>query len=816
MKKTLVGWLCLVPFVAQAALTLCRNGGTDYVIVTPDRPSPKVTEAIEDMQGLLKQSTGADFPVIPPAEADRHDRRIFVGFSDAMRNVAGAIEEPANEERVFRTIGDDILIYGGGRCGTAFALYQFLEEKLGMRFYHFWGDTHVPTHDTLTLEPFDRSVQPSFLYRILRISHLRVGGCPTAAAYARRSRMHDLWSRWVPMETIGSNCHTLFRLVPPHGTAEDRPPMLAPPYPIFRDTNYFETHPEYFSLSQSGERSDREQLCFSNPGLRRLLTENVEKYLVSRGVQPEDHAVIGIDQGDQHSGRFCWCEDCRALEEKYQSPGGPLYDYLIETASPYFKERYPNLILRFLAYRARQTEVPPAPETLPGGRLPENLCPFLAMLYGDFSKPWNAPSNQAGWNNLLGWSRVSHHPWLYYYPTTYARPMPHMPLFGNVGRVAEEYRLAHGLNARFIYVDQESYFMRSNIGFVALNLFLQSQIANDVTRDVPALVSEYMNAIYGSAAPMMERYFTELERRGAEDDGFLRWNPDPRFAEYVTPANLLRWQNDFDEMERRVAAEPRALLHVRAARTNLDQNTLLLWQDGLRKIPDWASLSADEVYERYQRTLDLVKEHTLDVDFEDGRIGRATRQRTYDATVKLWRDTGKHFYTIAKGGRPLPEMFDRVPAEDIRQATLHLNKLPLPFDDEAAFGVAVITDAPANGRVSFRYRDHTGTHPAVSRTVTLTEGEPYTVYYVGRVKLSRDSTIHVPAPRVYTHPLFGAVGGSAGAFVGHAYDASKPDREWDVYASCRLRDGQVYTDRVILVKTDGETPPIPDETEAVQ
>jgi len=91
--------------------------------------------------------------------------------------------------------------------------------------------------------------------------------------------------------------------------------------------------------------------------------------------------------------------------------------------------------------------------------------------------------------------------------------------------------------------------MRSNAGFAALNVFLQTRIANNVTLDVDTLVSEYMSAIYGAAAERMKAYFYEQERLGAADDGYLRWNPDPRFANYITPANLLKWQKGFDEME---------------------------------------------------------------------------------------------------------------------------------------------------------------------------------------------------------------------------------------------------------------------------
>jgi len=787
----------LSPLALFAELMLCENHRTEYVIVTPDTPTAEETAAITDMGELLKEATGADFRIVTPAEAGRYHKRIFVGYSAAMRDLAGKIGGLENEARVFRNIGDDILIYGGGRCGTTFAIYQFLDEQLGMRFYHPWGDKKVPKYFTLAMMDFNRKMMPSYIVRDWNRSSYTQVGCPTAQLFGRRARMHD--NSFNPISIKGAGVHTFFLFVNPFGQATNRPVAIPSPYPIFKDTHYFETHPEFFSLLKNGKRSDRNHFCFANAELRRTLTQNVEKYLQSCKMEKDETAVINIEQQDVGD-HFCWCDGCQELERKYKSPGGPLYDYLIETASPYFRERYPNLILRFLAYNREQTEFPPPPETLKNGKLPDNLCPFLAMLTADFSKPYNSKSNQSVWDSLQGWGKIAHQMWYYYYPTTYARPLVHMPLFGNVLRIPREYQLGHDLNVRYTYIDQESYFMRSNAGFVALNVFLQTRIANDVTRDIDALVSEYMSAIYGSAAENMKAYFYELERLGAADDGYLRWNPDPRFANYITPANLLKWQKNFDEMERLVAHEPRALLHVQCARLNLDQNTLHLWQECRLAIPDWP-LNAKDLNRRYLATIEQVKANTFGPADQNGKPDK-NRTLVRDMVEQCWRDNGIHFFNLAKGGKPLPEAFKRFPAATIRQLTCSLNKLTLPFDDEAAFGVAVITEAPANGKVGFTYVDRTKKYSNLSKTVTLVDGEPYTAHLIGRVKLSRDCSVMVPAPKTYTRAYGGQAGGYAEAFAGHLYDAANPGQEWDVYVSGRIKEGKVYTDRVVLVKAE--------------
>ena len=43
-------------------------------------------------------------------------------------------------------------------------------------------------------------------------------------------------------------------------------------FPWQHKKNYFETHPGYFTINDQGQRVSHEQLCFSNPALRKELT----------------------------------------------------------------------------------------------------------------------------------------------------------------------------------------------------------------------------------------------------------------------------------------------------------------------------------------------------------------------------------------------------------------------------------------------------------------------------------------------------------------------------------------------------------------
>ena len=155
---------CVMPLLAEHLLT--RHGKAEYVLVIPENCSKELLDAVVDMTQILKESTGADFQTVKSEEAYWHDKRIFIGRSIAMESIAKP-KTPCNEERIYKSIGKDIVIYGGGRCGDVFAVYQFLMDTIGFRTLHFWGDSIIPRHPKLDLPKLNYDRVPSYIYRDL-------------------------------------------------------------------------------------------------------------------------------------------------------------------------------------------------------------------------------------------------------------------------------------------------------------------------------------------------------------------------------------------------------------------------------------------------------------------------------------------------------------------------------------------------------------------------------------------------------------------------------------------------------------------------
>ncbi|MFO1003792.1 MAG: hypothetical protein U0936_25960, partial [Planctomycetaceae bacterium] len=60
----LIGLFTLTSHLQAEDITLSKDGDTDYVIVTPAKPSPEEVTAAEWLSAALKQVTKADFKIV--------------------------------------------------------------------------------------------------------------------------------------------------------------------------------------------------------------------------------------------------------------------------------------------------------------------------------------------------------------------------------------------------------------------------------------------------------------------------------------------------------------------------------------------------------------------------------------------------------------------------------------------------------------------------------------------------------------------------------------------------------------------------------
>ena len=768
------------------SVTLANHGRTEHRIVIPVEANPTDRFAAEELKTFLGESTGADFPIVTESGSPSAAKRtIEIGTAWARAQVArvhpAALED---EESVYVVRGGCVAIAGGGRTGNAYGVYSFLERELGCRWFSITGDNLVPRHPQLTVCEKTVAEKPVLAYRCI----LEVGGAMDRESgdhlFLFRNRINQVarnYENVLATNLVGAlvprirdnprGCHTLYEYIPPRGQEA-----------------YFKTHPEFFTLDESGKRVER-HLCFSCPGLRKEMTKNFLAHVARSGGK----GFFDLSQNDA-GGRFCCCPGCRKLEEKYGAPCGPLLDYLIEL-SPVLKARHPDAIVHTFAYHKDSTQKPPKGID----RLPDNVAIVFPPVDDDFSKDLAHPNNVETLNDLRHWCRLGK-VWLWGYPVPYAMPTP---VCGTLGRTAADVRLCAeaGLTGTYIQHDVGTKF---GCGFADAQMWMLMQAYRDPTRDWRTLRDEFCRFYYDAAAEDVIAYDEFLERGRESLKSFV--TSFGCLDGFLTPEQVVDWQERFSRMEEKVGSRPDVVQRLRELRLPLDVLTLSRWEV-LRQKGLSVAGGADGVHARARAALDrgVARRITL-----DGPRGDALRRRYRDCRFSKILDI-KHFLASVTV-KPLPEEFKGIPEDRIVQVFVDespyqsVKRVAMP---DAATGFALVeTDVPEDKQLvpfPVGVYDKTGERYVLKSPIPadrIVPGE-FRLYKLGR------GTISSPHSFIW---------------VGHSWKMGLScqdcyhegmEEAWDIYVSLKfegpaydpssqLKKSAVYLDRAVFLRPQAQ------------
>ena len=230
--------------------------------------------------------------------------------------------------------------------------------------------------------------------------------------------------------------------------------------------------------------------------------------------------------------------------------------------------------------------------------LPENLTVSFAPVEDPYFADWrnhDVPLIQDTVSDLMRWGRLAHSLMCWIYPSPYGTGID-MPV-GMVGRITSNLRVMKHAGVDSIFADHITILSRSN--FAELQRYLMLKLMQDVNCDTGAAIREFTDHHYGAAGATMRAYLGELEECRitmalppgiGEGPGAVTYKSrtyDARTFPYLTVENIRRWQGYFDEMEWLTADQPKALLHVRAERRELDLATLWKWQELSKQFRDY-------------------------------------------------------------------------------------------------------------------------------------------------------------------------------------------------------------------------------------
>jgi hypothetical protein len=459
--------LAACPAVAEVGLA--RHGRAQARIVVAADASETERFAADELAMFLRIVTGASFPIVDAPREDGAGGRLLVGPAAAQ---AAGLDLPAglaSEEIVIRSAGRDLVLAGGSARGTLYAVYTFLEDIVGCRW---WTGTasRMPWKPSLSVANIALRFKPLLEYRE-PFWHVAFDPVWAARNKANGTRAGGDALRG-GRQIYEGFVHTFYALIPPE--------------------RYFASHPEWFSEIDGRRTSENAQLCLTNEAMRRELVKNLKERLRANPAA----TIASVSQNDCFGP--CTCPQCRAVDEEEGGPSGSLLRFVNAVAADVEPE-FPGVAIDTLAYQ--YTRRPPR-LVRPRPSVIVRLCSIECS----FAKPLDDPRNKAFFDDLDGWSKIAGRLYIWDYTTNFSHYVQPHP---NYGVLAPNIRLFVGHNVRGVF--EQGAYQSWGSEMAELRAWTLAKLLWNPRLDEGRLREEFLAGYYGPAAGIMDDYLEGLE-----------------------------------------------------------------------------------------------------------------------------------------------------------------------------------------------------------------------------------------------------------------------------------------------------------------
>lgn len=521
----------------------------DAVIVLPAKPTVQEKKAAEELANYLQKITGKKLQIIP--ENDKMTSNvIYVGKTKyaAGKNVGfDAFDE---EQWLNRTVEGNLILGGGGTRGTLYAVWRFLEDSCGVRWWTPYEET-VPSNPGLQIAPINKQGKPAFSIRIFDTHDRLISKSKKESLWAPRNRVNGELHWTIPFEYGGSMDFGKPGFVHTEGAY------------LVQMKRMKILKPEWCALKKGkrgGKNNFLNQLCFSNREMRKAFIGLLRKFIESdRKNNPNPPKIYNISFNDTSS--RCECADCVALNRKYGCDTGLLMEFLNEIAKD-IAEDYPEIKIATLAYMNT--------EPVPLGIKPaDNVIITFTDTLSNYIKP--IPEDDRFGRLLKNWSKVTNNLMIWDYHSNFADKCQPMPFESTI---QTDWQLMKKNSAIGIFTEYYPVFEDLH----SWRLYLMAKLAEDPFLDQQQLLLDFTNGYYGKAGTFIRKYILLVNDAARNDDiSHVSTQSPMERCRYINPALVVKMQKMFDKAEQAVKGNKILLERVRHARLAADKAAYLLY-----------------------------------------------------------------------------------------------------------------------------------------------------------------------------------------------------------------------------------------------
>ncbi|MDD4098151.1 MAG: DUF4838 domain-containing protein [Lentisphaeria bacterium] len=447
-------------------------GAGTHAIVLPSDPSPSERHAASELASHLEMMSGQSLPIVSEAELGER-LPLIIGRGGLLARYGFEVDYVRlGREGIHLESSGGALVLAGSRVnGVLYAVYTFLEEYLGCRWFA-QDCTHIPRQGDIALA----RVRHVFIPELELRGNTYPGSRMTE--FAVRNKFNGDQVRlpspaWGEKVSYAGFVHTFNSLVPP--------------------SRYAAEHPEYYSLIDGQRVPEDTQLCLTNPEVLEIALAAVRERLRRN---PEVR-IVSVSQNDNR--RYCQCEKCMALAEQEGGQIGPLLHFVNAIANA-IADEFPDISVDTLAYQ--YTRQPPK-HVRPAANVIIRLCSIECCFLHPLE---TCPKNAAFVEDIKGWSAICRRLHIWDYTVNYTNILLPFPNF-EVLQPNIDFFIRHGVVGIF----EESTSANGN-HLEHLRTYVMAKCLWDRRRDPQQLIQEFTDAYYGAAGPYVREYLQLLHR----------------------------------------------------------------------------------------------------------------------------------------------------------------------------------------------------------------------------------------------------------------------------------------------------------------
>ena len=472
MKKLTATLLSAVLGVyAMAGDALFQNGKTEWKIGISPKAAPAEQYAAQELQTALQKISGAEFPILK-SETFPDGNTIIIGSPDStpqIREKADALKlkKGNTEELAVYTLGGNLYLAGNNPRGALYAVYSFLQNQLGVRW--FWpGDDgeFIRKKNSYPLPQLSFNYKPPFRFREMT---------PCGLHY------HVPTEIWLARNFMNGGSRTLsvrekagfYRLDGGHWVSIGK--------------REFAKHPGYFSLIDNRRVPEGEAGCWSNPDFTKMIVQKHLDLIKKRKFDLLNTFPADITQR-------CECAEC----VKNPDPSSRWFQYYHKLIQEIRKSE-PQMMFAGIAYQEYRT----VPAARVEGLEYVEYCQYNRCYVHRFGDP-SCGLNRKSMEELKRWQEKAPMGIYGYEFDIFAAENTVSIPFYNV--IREGIRKFHSLGVQSVITEywlgfpaknpQERRLSVQN----ALGVWLYTRLLWNVNDDMDKLIAEWNSKMYGGAA----------------------------------------------------------------------------------------------------------------------------------------------------------------------------------------------------------------------------------------------------------------------------------------------------------------------------